>query len=113
MTNATITFTSAGNNDTFTLRTLGHLHGNGNFGTVSTGGNYVTGTVTFTNSTISWNPTTDVLTFKLGQSGRGSGNRQTNVTAHAPGYTAEPNVTDTSGIPISTTTLQSGNTSGF
>ena len=46
--------------------------------------------MTFTNSTISWNPTTDVLTFKLGGIGVGVRNRQTGVTVHAPGYTATP-----------------------
>ena len=114
LTNATITFTNAGNNDTFAASApTATCSGNGNFGTVTTGSNYVTGTVTFTNSTISWNPTTDVLTFKLGAVGTGSGSRQTNVTAHAPGYTADTNMTDTSGIPISTTTFTSGTTSGF
>ena len=111
--NATITFTSAGNNDTFAVTsTATTCTGNGNFGVVATGANYVGGTVTFTNSTITWNPTTDTLTFKLGAVGTGSNNRNT-VGAGTPGYTASGNVADTSGIPVSTTTFTSGSNSGF
>ena len=113
VTNATITFTNSANNDTFAA-TSATCTGTGNFGTVSTGGNYISGTVvTFTGSTITWNPTTDTLTFKLGTLGTGSANRHTGVTAGAPGYTASANVTDLSGVPVSTSTFTSGSTSGF
>ena len=108
VTNATISFT-AGTNATFTA-TSTTCTGNGNFGTVSTGANYVTGTVTFTNSTITWNPATDTLTFKMGTAGTGT---RTNVTAGAPGYTASANVSDESGIPVSTAAFTSGSNSGF
>ena len=110
VSNATISFT-AGANATFTA-TSATCTGNGNFGTVSTGGNYVTGTVTFTNSTITWNPATDKLTFTMGTAG-GSGTRSFNVTAGAPGYTASANVNDGSGIPVSTAAFTSGSNSGF
>jgi hypothetical protein len=110
LTNATITFANAGNNDTFTATSTTCTT---NFGTVTTGGNYVGGNVTFTNSTITWNPTTDVLTFTLGTLGTGAGNRNTGVTAGKPGYTASANATDTSGIPVSTATFTSGTNSGF
>ncbi len=112
VTNATITFANGGTDDTFTA-TSGTCTTNDNFGTISTGGNYVSGTVTFTGSTITWNPTTDTLTFKLGTVGTGSGNRNTNVTAGKPGYTASANVTDMSGIPVSTVAFTSGSSSGF
>ena len=113
LTNATITFTNAGNNDTFAA-TSASCTGNGNFGTVSTGGNYISalsGTVTFTNSTITWNPVANTLTFKMGAAGGGT--PRTNVTAGGPGYTVGANVTDVSGIPVSTTPFTSGTTSGF
>jgi hypothetical protein len=111
---ATITFTSAGTfnnpNDTFAAASGTCTT---NFGTIFTGSNYVSGTVTFTNSTITWNPSTDLLTFKLGTIGQGSTNRNTTVAVGTPGYTASANVTDTSGLPVSTTNFTSGTTSGF
>ena len=85
--------------------------GNGNFGTVSSGANYVGPTVTFTGSTISWNPTTDALTFKLGvRVGSGTGRPASRCKPRVHGRTQ---MTDTSGIPTSTTTFMSGTTSGF
>ena len=69
LTNATITFVNGtgGNPDTFTATAPGTTcSGGGNFGTVNSGGNYISGTVTFTGSTITWNPTADTLTFKMG-----------------------------------------------
>ena len=115
MTNATITFVNGtgGNPDTFTATAPGTTcSGGGNFGTVNSGGNYISGTVTFTGSTITWNPTADTLTFKMGNPG-GSGTRNTRVPAGKPGYTASANVTDTSGLPVSTANFTSGSTSGF
>ena len=87
---------TGGNPDTFTATAPGTTcSGGGNFGTVNSGGNYISGTVTFTGSTITWNPTADTLTFKMGNPG-GSGTRNTRVPAGKPGYTASANVTDTS-----------------
>ncbi len=112
LTNATITFTNNGYNDTFAA-TSSSCTGGGNFGTVGTGASYVSGPVTFTNSTISWNPTTDKLSFTLGTLGTGTFNVSTNVTAGFPGYTASGSVTDTSGNAISTTTFTSTTATGF
>ena len=113
LSNATITFTNSGSNDTFAA-TSPTCSGNGNFGTVGTGSNYVTGTVTFTGSTITWDSTNDTLTFTLGTVTNGTKNNvATNVTAGKPGYTASGNVTDNAGIPLSTTAFTSGVTSGF
>ena len=67
--------------------------------------------MTFTNSTITWDPTTDTLTFKMGTAG-GTGTRNT-VNAGAPGYTASASVTDISGVPASTTAFTSASNSGF
>ena len=112
LTNATITFAN-GTTDTFTASApTATCAGNGNFGTVNSGSNYVGGNVTFTGSTITWNPTADTLTFTMGTAG-GTGTRDNNVTAGKPGYTASPNVSDSSGIPVSTTAFTSGTNSGF
>ena len=114
LNNATITFTN-GTTDTFAATAPGTTcSGEGNFGTVNSGSNYVgnNGTVTFTASTITWSPTADTLTFVMGNAG-GTGTRNTRVTAGKPGYTASANVTDTSGLPVSTTAFTSGTTSGF
>ena len=112
VSNATITFANGTlGSDTLTA-TSATCTGDGNFGTLAPG-NYVTGTVTFTGSTITWNPANDTLTFKLGTTIGGGTNRRTNVTAAAPAYTASANVTDIGGVPVSTTTFTSGSTSGF
>ncbi len=111
VSNATITFTS-GAPDSFTATSS--TCGGGNFGTVYTGSaNYVTGTVTFTNSTIAWNPNNDTLTFTLGTLATGGANVGTNVTAGTPGYALNAAVTDLFGFPASTTRLTSGSASGF
>jgi hypothetical protein len=114
VTNATVTFTSA-NPDSFTATssTCGNGAAN-NFGTVTTGSTgYVTGTVTFTGSTIAWNPNNDTLTFTLGTLSTGSGNVVSNVTAAKPGYAPDSNVADLAGFPVTTSTFTSGTTSGF
>jgi hypothetical protein len=69
--------------------------------------------VTFTNSTIAWNPNNDTLTFTLGTLATGGANVGTNVAAGTPGYALNAAVTDLFGFPASTTRLTSGSTSGF
>ena len=110
--NAVVSFTNNGNNDYFTA-TSSSCTGLGNFGTVSTGASYVSGNVTFSSSTITWNPGSDTLTFTLGSNVSGSNKISSNVTMGYPGYTADPQMTDTSGNPISTTTFTSTTKSGF
>ena len=51
---------------------------------MGTGASYVSGTVTFTESTISWNPTTDKLTFTLGTLGTGTVKSARTSTAGLP-----------------------------
>ncbi len=91
--------------------------GGGNFGTVSLGsGNYVsgTGTLTFTGSTVAWNPNNDTLTFTFGtQHTTGLVTVGTKVTAGFPGYTADPGMSDQSGNAVYTTQITSGTKSGF
>jgi hypothetical protein len=112
LSNATITFTNSGSNDTFAASSTS-CTGGGNFGIVATGSNYVSGTVTFANSTIAWNSTTEQLTFTLGATGTPSGSILSGVASGFPGYTASGSVTDTSGNAISTTTFTSTTKSGF
>ncbi len=108
VTDATITYTN-GTTDTFAA-TSASCSGAGNFGTVSTA-NYVLNTVTFTNSTITWDPANDTLTFTFGT--RTSGVIRTGVLSGRPGYTLNSAVTDLNGIPANTTTFTSGINSGF
>jgi len=80
---------------------------------VFTGASYVSGTVTFSGSTITWAPGTDTLTFTLGSTVGGSNRISSGVTMGFPGYTADPQMTDTSGNPISTSNFTSATKSGF
>jgi hypothetical protein len=110
VTNASITVTNNGNNDYFSA-TSSNCSGSGNFGTVYTGASYVSANVTFSNSTITWTPGSNTLTFTFGSSS--STSISSNVTAGFPGYAADPQMTDTSGNAISTTTFTSGTKTGF
>lgn len=85
--------------------------GSGNFGTVTLGADYTsTSTISFTKSTISWNPSTYTLTLTLGTV---SGTASTgNTTNHTPGYTADSNMADLSGNAVSTTPI-TGTSSHF
>ena len=113
VSDATITFTN-GNPDSFTATSA--TCGGGNFGTVALGSsNYVsgTGTLSFTGSTVAWNPFNDTLTFTLGtRRTTGLVTIGTNVAAGTPAYTADSNMADLSGNGASTTQI-SGSTSGL
>ena len=114
LSNATITFANGtfGNPDSFTATSSSCSASN--FGTVYSGSTgYVSGTVTFTNSTIAWNPNNDTLTFTLGTLSSGSGNVHTGVAAGDAGYSLSGSVSDINGFPGSTTTFTSGSASGF
>ncbi len=113
LNNAVITFTNNGTNDSFSATSTTCGGGGSFFGTVFTGASYVTGTVTFSNSTIAWNSSTDTLTFTMGSNIGNPGNLSSGVTAGFPGYAADPNMTDTTGNSISTTTFTSGSKTGF
>jgi hypothetical protein len=113
ISDATITVTN-GTTDSFTATSPSC--GGGNFGTVALGANYVsgTGTLTFTGSTIAWNPNNDSLTFTLGtQHTSGLVTVVTNVGTNFPAYTADPDMADQSGNAVDTTKLTSGTKSGF
>ncbi len=117
VSDATITFTNGNrrNPDSFTATSA--TCGGGNFGTVSLGsGNYVsgTGTLSFTGSTVAWNPNNDTLTFTLGaQHTSGLVTVGTNVTAGFPAYGADANMADQSGNSAYTANITSGSLSGF
>ena len=111
ITNATISLANNGSNDLLTVTAASTCTGGGGpFGTVATGGNYVSATVTFTNSTIQWNPTTDTLTFTLGTK---VGTVRTGVGAGYPGYTASAIAKDMFSNLVSTVLFTSGSLSGF
>ena len=114
LSDATITVAN-GSSDSITATSASC--GGGNFGTVLLGsGNYVSGTgsLTFTGSTIAWNPNNDTLTFTLGnQHTTGLVTVGTNVTAGLPAYAADANMADQSGNPVDTSQITSGTKSGF
>jgi type II secretory pathway pseudopilin PulG len=81
-----------------------------NFGATALGADYTSsGTMNFTNSTISWNPSTYTLTFALGTP---SGSAAAVVGNHIPTYTADPQMADLSGNQVSSAVL-SGTSSAF
>ena len=113
VSDATITFAN-GNPDSFTATSA--TCGGGNFGTVALGSsNYVSGsgTLSFTGSTVAWNPFNDTLTFTLGtRHTTGLVTVGTNVAVGTPAYTADSNMADLSGNGASTTQI-TGSTSGL
>ena len=112
VSDATITFAN-GNPDSFTATSA--TCGGGNFGTVALGSNYVSGsgTLSFTGSTVAWNPFNDTLTFTLGtRHTTGLVTVVTNVAVGTPAYRADSNMADLSGNGASTTQI-TGSTSGL
>ena len=92
---ATLSLSSSAINSQLTVSSSATCGSTLNFGTVLTEKGYASSTATFTNSTVTWNPTTYTLTFTLGtQSG---GTLRTGEAAVAPQYTADPQMTDLSG----------------
>ncbi|MGZ7018438.1 MAG: Ig-like domain-containing protein [Acidimicrobiia bacterium] len=76
-----------------------------NIGSVQTSGNYnsnVIFTLTFTNSTVAWNATTNTLTVTLGAVG-GSGTVNTGVPAAKPTYTPTTSIQDEVGNSMNAT----------
>jgi type II secretory pathway pseudopilin PulG len=107
LSNVTITLGNSANNDLLNVTTASTCSSL-NFGTVATGNNYVNANVTFGGSTVSWNPTTDTLTFTLGSTiGNGGSNIRTGVTAGLPAYTASSAAKDVFGNSVSTITFTS------
>ena len=109
VSDATISLSNSGSNDLLTA-TSASCSSTGNFGTVATEANYVTTNSTFVNSTITWSPATDTLTFTLGTYSTGS--RNTSVAASIPRYTADPDMADLSGNSASVTQV-TGTSSRF
>jgi hypothetical protein len=109
VSDATISLTNALSNDVLSA-TSASCSTSGNFGAVATEANYVNTTTTFVNSTITWNPTTDTLTFTLGT--YSTGQRNTGVPTSTPKYTADSNMADLSGNSVSMTQI-TGTSSRF
>ena len=109
LTNAVVTITNNGATDGLTVTSSSctfHL------GTVVPG-DYVSATVTFTSSTISWDPATKKLTITLGTTASPGGSFKTNVTAAKPTYTPDGAIADLVGNTISTSKFSSGTATGF
>jgi hypothetical protein len=91
---ASVQIVDSGTNDTLSNLTVGGC--TFNFGSIALGANYVSSTVTFATSTVSWNPTTGKLTITLG----GGTGQNTSVVAATPSYTASTSITDQAGVAI-------------
>ena len=100
-TTVTVTFTDSGGNDTFTV-------GGTNLGTVNTGANYVTGTVTCSGSTMGASGAT--VTVTLGTCLGSTRNGPNNGASFQ--WTPSASVTDLAGNPLSTATV-TGSTGTF
>jgi hypothetical protein len=91
LSNATVTLTNSGANDTLGLTTASCTF---NFGSDIVG-NYVSATATFTNSTVTWDPAAKTLTITLGTFGTGTLNA--GVATGTQKYTPVIAITDLAG----------------
>ena len=99
---ATATITNAGTNDVLTVSTAGSVGCTGGFklGSISLGGDYVSGTRTFSGSgssttDIVWDVSSRTLTIELGTQSGGAVN--TGILAGTPSYTADTALKDRAG----------------
>ena len=113
ISNATIQITRA-SSSVLSVSAASTCSGNGNFGSATLGAQYdtsFTSALTFINSTISWNPSTDTLTFTLGT--QSAGTAATGLTTnHATTYSADSSMADLSGDPVFTSAVN-GTSSHF
>ena len=110
----TANLTQSGQSDTVdTVQVSGTGCAPINFGTVISGGNYLTGgsSATFASSTLTWDGT-GALVLTLGGVPT-SGTIGTNVIAGTPDYTPPAGLSDLAGNPLATTAVTSKLTSGF
>ena len=91
---ASIRISNNGNNDTLNTLTVGGC--TFNFASIALGGNYVSSTVTFSSSTVSWDPSTCKLTITLG----GGTAQNAGIAAAVPQYTASTSISDLNGVAI-------------
>jgi Chitobiase/beta-hexosaminidase C-terminal domain len=98
--------TDTGSNDTLTITAVGAANcgGTGNFhlGSITLGGNYVGATRTFSGaqSQLTWNPTSQTLTVRLGTPSGGIAN--TGIAVGTPTYTPSSSLEDIAGNTITT-----------
>jgi hypothetical protein len=107
LTNVTATLTNAGTTDTLGVSSSSCTL---NFGS-DVLGDYVSATATFTNSTITWDPTAKTLTITLGTFSTGT--LKTGVATAKQKYTPASGITDLAGNALSTTTFTDGTATGF
>ena len=96
--NAVIQIADTGSNDTLTITGVsGACAGTFHLGSIALGGNYVTGTRTYTGgqTRIQWNRTAHTLQIRLGNSSGGTAN--TGIAAAKPTYTPDAALADLAG----------------
>lgn len=109
LTNATVTIADSAGSDPMTATSSSCASG-GHFGAVIPGDYVGGGSTTFTNSTITWDPSARTLTIKLGAIGT---NKDSTHGAKAPKYTADAAAADLAGNPAVTTTFTDSTTTGW
>jgi hypothetical protein len=113
-TNAVIQIADTGTNDTLTITAVtGACAGTFHLGSIALGGNYVTGTRTYTGgqTRIAWNRTAHTLLIRLGNPAGGAVNP--NVGAGTPVYTPDSALKDLAGNSIVASPFSAPGTSRF
>jgi hypothetical protein len=108
VTNATVTVTNSSASDTLSVTTPTCTF---RFGSVMAG-DYVSANVTFTSSTVRWDPTARTLTITLGST-TATTTLRTNVNPVAPRYTPVATLTDLAGNAMAATQFTDSTASGF
>ncbi|MEY2477919.1 MAG: hypothetical protein QOG87_3234 [Actinomycetota bacterium] len=108
VSNATVTVTNSAGNDTLGITTASCTF---NFGSIVVG-DYVSANVTFTSSTVTWDPTAKTLRITLGTT-TATTTIRTNVTPAAPRYTPVTGLTDLAGNAMAATQFTDVTASGF
>jgi hypothetical protein len=107
LTNVTATITNNAGNDPLTVSSASCTL---NFGS-NVVGDYTSVTSTFTNSTITWNPSTNTLTITLGA--QATGTTKTGVATKNQVYTVSAAITDIAGSTVSNSPFTDPTKTGF
>jgi hypothetical protein len=110
LSNATVTLTDSGATDGLTV-TSASCTGGISVGTVVPGDYSKKNNVSFTSSTVTWNPSTNTLTITMGT--MVLNNFKTAVAAVAPQYTPDTGLADLAGNTMNATVFTDPQTSGF
>jgi hypothetical protein len=110
LSNITLTLTNTAGNDTLSVTTSPSC--TFTLGTIATGANYTTANITFSSSTIAWDPAARTLTVTLGTPSTTTG-LATGVAANKPKITPATGLTDLVGNALPTTAFTSGSATGW